>query len=108
MKVFEIAYADGDLGMVRMVHSNIEKFCANFDSFLEPGVLLTGVTVPVMVIDDDAVVSSVQLSNDYRSAVWYVESTDDPADFDVSFTVTTNDGQTLHYIVHYVVGARDD
>jgi hypothetical protein len=108
MKVFEIANEDGDLGLVRMTWSNIERFRADFDSFLEPGVLLTGVTVPVIVIDNDAVVNGVQLSNDCRSVFWSVESTDDPATFDVSFIVTTNDEQSLHYVVHYVVGARDD
>jgi hypothetical protein len=106
--VFEIANGDGDLGVVRMTHSNIEKFCANFDCFLAKGVLLTGITVAETVIDDDAVVNREQLSNNRRAVVWYVESTDDPAVFDVNFSVTTNDDQTLNYVVHYVVGARDD
>jgi hypothetical protein len=107
MRVFEIADENGDLGVVRMTSSNIEKFCADFDYFLRPGVLLTGIVVDELVIDDDAVVNGIQLSNDCRSAIWYVESTDDPANFDVSFSVTTNDGQTLNYVVHYVVGARE-
>jgi hypothetical protein len=105
-RVFEIT-DEGDLGLVRMTTSNIEKFRADFDYFLERGVLLTGVTVPVTVIDDDAVVNGVGLSSDRRSAIWYVESTDDPATFDVTFIVTTNDGQTLNYTVHYTVGALD-
>jgi uncharacterized iron-regulated membrane protein len=108
MKTFEIADENGNLGVVRMTPSNIERFCANFDHFLERGILLTGFTVPVTVIDDDAVVNGLQLLNGRRAVSWYVESTDDPANFDVNFTVTTNDGQTLNYTVHYVVGARDD
>lgn len=105
--VFEIT-EEGDLGVVRMTPSNIEKFRADFDYFLDPGVLLTGITVPVPIIDDDAIVNDIQLSNDRRSAIWYVESTDDPTTFDVDFYVTTDDGQTLNYTVHYVVGSRDD
>lgn len=107
MKTFEIADENGDLGIVRMTSSNIEKFCIDFDYFLERGVLLTSITLAETVIDDDAVVNGEQLSNDCRSAVWYVESTDDPANFDVRFSVTTSDEQTLHYVVHYVVGARE-
>jgi len=102
-RVFEIADADDDLGVVAMTPSNIEKFCADFDFFLDRGVLLTGITVPVTVIDDDAVVNGVGLTANRRSAVWYVESTDTPATFTVNFSVTTNDGQTLHYVVHYDV-----
>jgi hypothetical protein len=104
-KVFEIANGSGDLGVVRMVHSNIERYCANFDYYLEPGILLTDVTVAVLIINDDAVVNGAALTNDRRAAIWYVESTDDPANFDVNFSVTTNDDQTLNYTVHYVVGA---
>jgi hypothetical protein len=106
--VFEVASANGDLGVVRMTMSNIERYRADFTYFLERGVQLTGVTMEKIVIDDDAVINNIQLSNDYRSVIWHVESTDDPARFDVSFAVTTNDGQTLNYTVHYVVGARDD
>jgi hypothetical protein len=102
-RTFEIADGSGDLGVVYMTPSNIEKFVADFDYYLDRGVLLTGVTVPVTVIDDDAIVNGVGMTNNRRAAVFYVESTDDPAVFDVEFFVTTNDGQTLNYALHFNV-----
>jgi len=105
--VFEIADSDGDLGAVRLTASNVERYQADFGYFLEPGVLLTGMSIDTEVIDDDAIVNRLQLANDRRSVFWYVESTDDPTTFDVNFAVTTNDGQELNYTVHYVVGARE-
>jgi hypothetical protein len=102
---FEIAGASGHLGAVSMTPSNVEKFCADFSYFLEPGVLLTSMTATLEIIDSDAVVNRLSLSSDRKSAIWYMESPDDPLTYDLSFTITTNDGQTLNYTVQYNVGA---
>ena len=87
-----------------MVPSNVERFCADFRYFLDQGVLLTSVAATVPVINDDAVVNGFSLSNDRKVAFWYMESPDDPVAYDLSLTITTNDGQTLNYTLRYNVG----
>jgi len=100
---FEIADADGDLGAIYMVPGNTEKFRANFDYFLDRGVLLTSVTVAVTDAAGASAGGAIT-APDRRAAVWFVTSGGVHDIFDLTLTVTTNDGQTLNYTIHYNVG----
>lgn len=104
-RTLEITTANGHLGAVAMATSNIERFCADFSSFLDQGVILTEIVAAIDIINNDAVVNRLELSHDCKSAIWYMESPDVASVYNLTFTVTTSDEQILNYTLQYNVGA---
>ena len=93
---FEIASTEGHLGAKAVTAGNTEKHAADFQWFLDKGVILTSVTATVT----SGSISGATLSSNRKTAIWFftaVESTT------LTLTVTTNDGQTLVYTVEYQV-----
>lgn len=101
MTTFDIV-TDGLIGRHRMSPGNVEKHRADFRDFLNRGVILSGVTVTVTSALSSA--SGAALSDDHKSATWFINTTATPEEFTATLTVTTNDNQTLVYTVDYVVG----
>lgn len=101
MRTFEISSATGHLGAVAVTVSNIEKHRADFRFFLDKGVILSSVTATVTGASS---VTGVTMSDDRKSAIWFLNAASAAENSVLTLTVTTNDGQTLLYNVMYMIG----
>src|SRR5262245_54939918 len=98
IEVAEVSF----LGTERMSVGDVERFCINFDFILEPGVLLTGAIASTSSSLTD-VENPPDIANDMRAIYLLVSAGPAGETFTVALRVTTNDGQTLHYTIVFVV-----
>lgn len=102
MVQFEVATTEGLLGVQPVTADNVEKHGAAFGALLDRGVVLASVTVAVT--SGTSVANTAALSVDHKSVSWFIYAAADAENCVMELTVTTNDGQTLHYTVQYAVG----
>jgi hypothetical protein len=100
---FEVADDSGYLGVQPIMAGNLERYRARFDAFLLRGQFITSATATVT--SPNSTVTAPTLADDRKSIYWYIQSTMTSEAFTLSFSVTTNDGQTLNYTLTYQVGS---
>lgn len=94
---FEIANDQGALGHRVIVAGNKERIFLDFQDFLGDGVVLTDVTAAVTSIV--STVSTPILSNDQKSATFYLTTSAISEVMTVSLVVETSDDQLLNYTI---------
>ncbi len=98
---FEVINTTGFLGNQSIVAGSTEKYRIGFSLLLDPGVILTGVTM-----SDTSSLSSVSagsLSDDRKSVAFFVTANTTTETFTVAARVTTSDGQTLNFTIIFDV-----
>lgn len=94
---FEIANDQGALGHRVIVAGNKERIFLDFQDFLGDGVVLTDVTAAVTSLV--STVSACILSNDQKSATFYLTTSAISEVMTVSLVVETSDDQLLNYTI---------